>query len=74
MIWPNWPNVTVMTNQTRAAESPYLHPGEAAQQVGLSIRTLARMADAGRLSVVRIDGGHRRYLRVEIARIREGKS
>jgi len=44
----------------------WLPAGVASAKAGCSERTLARMADAGRLNVIRTDGGHRRYREDEI--------
>jgi len=38
-----------------------LTPAQAAARLGVTPRTLARWADAGRLVGVRTPGGHRRY-------------
>lgn len=44
----------------------WLPAGVAAAMTGQSGRTLARLADAGRLRIKRTDGGHRRYRADEI--------
>ena len=41
-------------------------PGEVADVFGVDPKTVARWAKAGRLTVQRTLGGHRRYLRSEI--------
>lgn len=58
--------VTDMTNQQRiAAESP-LSPREVALVLGVSTRTVSRMADSGQLHPVTLPSGHRRYDRAEV--------
>lgn len=44
----------------------WLPAGVASAKAGRSERTLARMADAGQLNVIRTGGGHRRYREDEI--------
>lgn len=44
----------------------WLPAGVAAAMTGQSGRTLARLADAGKLRIKRTDGGHRRYRADEI--------
>jgi excisionase family DNA binding protein len=43
-----------------------IRPGAAAQIAGVTTRTLARWADEGRLPVVRLPGGDRRYRRADV--------
>ncbi len=51
---------------TKAALREYLTPQRAKILCGLSTDQLARMADAGKLTVSKPGGTHRRYLRAEI--------
>ena len=44
----------------------YLTPAEAARATGLSVRQLARLADAGNVAAIQ-PGKHRRYRAVDIA-------
>lgn len=43
-----------------------LHPWEAAQMMGVSIKTLSRWAKAGKVPFIKTLGGHRRYKRAAI--------
>ena len=54
-----------------APATTLLAPGEAAKVIGIGSRTLAQWADAGRLSVVRTPGGHRRYKAAEVEALRD---
>lgn len=42
-------------------------PAEAAAMFGVDRKTIGRWADAGRLRAYRTLGGHRRYVRAEVA-------
>lgn len=44
----------------------YLTPGEVAALFRVNTRTVTRWALAGKISVTRTPGGHRRFLRTEI--------
>ena len=46
-----------------------LRPKEAAEKLGVSVKTLHAMEDSGEIEVVRLQNGHRRYLRGEISRL-----
>lgn len=48
-----------MTNQPKQDE--WLTPGDAAAVLGVGVRTLSRLADAGEVRAIRPNGGHRRY-------------
>lgn len=52
--------------QTGQSDSDYLSPFAASRATGLSVRQLARLADAGRLRSIR-PGTHRRYLEADVA-------
>ena len=43
-----------------------MKPGEVAREFRVDIKTVNRWADAGKLTVHRTPGGHRRYVREEI--------
>ncbi|MEE6271727.1 BldC family transcriptional regulator [Georgenia wangjunii] len=47
-------------------EETLLTPGEVAMRFRVDPKTVTRWANAGKLSVVRTLGGHRRYLRSEV--------
>lgn len=51
--------------QTEQSESDYLTPAAAARATGLSVRQLARFAEAGKIRSIR-PGTHRRYLRADV--------
>jgi excisionase family DNA binding protein len=47
-----------------------ISPRQAADRLGVSVKTLRAWANAGRLAKVRTLGGHNRYRRVDIEVIR----
>lgn len=51
------------------SEVKYLSPGEVAAMFGVDPKTVASWARAGRLTVIRTMGGHRRYLASEVLAI-----
>ncbi len=55
----------MLQSQQNHMESAYLTPGEAAAALGVSTSTVARMADAGKLRVVR-PASHRRYVAADV--------
>ncbi|MGH9224291.1 MAG: DUF5615 family PIN-like protein [Acidimicrobiales bacterium] len=55
----------------RAARAPYLMPAEVAALVGVSPRTVSRWASAGRIPCFTALGGHRRYRRADVLRVRD---
>lgn len=57
----------------RQAEE-YLRPGQVAAIFDVKPDTVARWARAGRLTVIRTLGGHRRYLASEVRAIKGGKA
>jgi excisionase family DNA binding protein len=50
----------------RANGQDWLRLGEAAAELGVSLNTLRRWSDAGRLTCYRSPGGHRRYRRADV--------
>ncbi len=52
---------------TVAGENELLTPAEVAELFRVSPKTVTRWAQAGKLSVVRTLGGHRRFRREEVA-------
>ena len=60
--------VTGMTNKLIMGESK-IAPREVAALLGVSTRTVSRMADSGRLTPITLPSGHRRYLRSEVERL-----
>lgn len=48
-----------------------LAPYDAARALGVDASTLRRWAAAGHLRAVRTPGGHHRYVKADIARLRE---
>ncbi len=50
----------------RASGEGWLRLGDAAAELGVSLNTLRRWSDAGKLTVYRSPGGHRRYRRADI--------
>lgn len=43
-----------------------LHPGEVAELFGVTIKTIARWSDNGKLRSTRTVGGHRRYRKADV--------
>jgi diguanylate cyclase (GGDEF)-like protein/excisionase family DNA binding protein len=50
----------------RATGEGWLRLGDAAAELGVSLNTLRRWSDAGKLTVYRSPGGHRRYRRADV--------
>lgn len=48
-------------------------PSAAARQLGVSLRTLQRMATSGAINAIVLPSGHRRYPQSEIDRIVNGR-
>ena len=46
--------------------SELLTPGEVAAQFGVSAKTVARWAKAGKVMVIHTPGGHRRYPKADV--------
>lgn len=55
-----------MTKTTNQDEAAYIRPSEAAKLAFVGTKTLARMADKGRIHSLKLDSGHRRYLRTDV--------
>ena len=49
---------------------PLLLPAEAAKELGVTVDTLSRWADAGLIRPIRTPGGHRRYPTSEVQSVR----
>jgi excisionase family DNA binding protein len=58
-----------MTERTDQSDSEYETPAEASARTRLHTRTLARLADAGKLEAFYLPSGHRRYRRADIDRL-----
>ena len=50
-----------------------LRISEAANKLGVSVKTIRRWDHSGLIECFRTVGGHRRFLLIEIQRIREGR-
>ena len=50
----------------RGPYAPLMTPAQAAAELQVVPRTLARWAAAGRISAVRTPGGHRRYMTIDV--------
>lgn len=58
-----------MTDETDADPEFVLRPEEAADVLGVDIKTLANWAHAGKLGVRYTVGGHRRYIKSDVERL-----
>ncbi len=56
------------------SEHPLMTPGEVSTLFRVSSKTVTRWADDGRLTSFRTLGGHRRFLREEVMRLKEEAS
>lgn len=54
------------TDKQSLDKSERIAPREVAKILGVSTRTVSRMADAGELHAIPLPSGHRRYVRAEI--------
>lgn len=52
--------------QDKSSLPEKMTPAEAARELYVSTRTLTRMGERGKLTVIRLPSGHRRYLRDEV--------
>lgn len=59
------------SGEGRAASDELLFPAEAAALFRVDVKTINRWADAGRLRPIRTVGGHRRYEKDDVMRLRE---
>lgn len=57
----------------RAAAEILLKPGEVAALFSVDPKTVSAWGDAGKLTVVKTLGGHRRYRRAEVLALRNGE-
>ena len=58
--------MTQMTNSPEAdTKAEYITPQEASQIAFLSVKSLSRLADEGKIRTIR-PGNHRRYLRADV--------
>ena len=53
-----------------SSESDWLRPGQAAEFLGVAQSTIRTWSDQGRLRAFYTPGGHRRYRRRDLARVR----
>lgn len=53
--------------------SDWIKPGEAAEALGVSVDTVARLADKGVIRAIRPGGGHRRYSAADVEAIIAGE-
>jgi excisionase family DNA binding protein len=53
------------------SESDWLRPGQAAALLGVAQSTVRAWTEQGRLPVFYTDGGHRRYRRRDVERVRD---
>ncbi len=58
----------------RATGEGWLRLGDAAAALGVSLNTLSRWGDAGKLTVYRSPGGHRRYRRADVEALLHAES
>lgn len=58
--------------QSDQAELTYLSPGDASSRLGVSLRTMGRLADRGDVRAVTLPSGHRRYALEDIEALAGG--
>jgi excisionase family DNA binding protein len=61
----------VSTTMETPAGPDYLHPREVAQLLCVTARTVSRWADQGRIPHIVTLGGHRRFRRADVLRLRD---
>ena len=62
----------MVTSPRQLTEPPALLPiGEAARQLGVSVDTLRRWSNAGRMPTITLPNGQRRYRTEDIAALRD---
>lgn len=64
--------MTKWTNEPSGDE--LITPGEAAERLYVTTRTLQRMAERGEIEAIKLPSGHRRYLLESIEAIRDGSA
>ncbi|HMK93191.1 MAG TPA: helix-turn-helix domain-containing protein, partial [Thermoleophilia bacterium] len=62
------------TSQTHSTERRWLRLGPAAELLGVSVNTLRRWSDGGKIECYRSAGGHRRFRRSDIEAILAGQA
>lgn len=63
--------VTGMTERTDANGTDFYRPLEAAQQLGVTMKTMTRYAERGLVLSRVLPSGHRRYLKSDVDALRE---
>ena len=73
----NWPGVGTNNEKVEKQEMPvypdgvwFYSPREAAERLGVSVKSVARWGDQGRIRFLRTAGGHRRYNRHDVDTVR----
>ena len=64
--------VVGMTDRTTSHADEWISPAVAAAALGVTPKTVARLADAGKIRTVR-PGAHRRYLESDVAALIAGE-
>lgn len=60
-----------MTNRPGQDAPTWYKPGEAAAKLGVTPKTVSRMADVGRIHAITLPSGHRRYSVVDVNALAE---
>lgn len=66
--------VAVMTKRINQIAGDYITPGEAAERLYVTPKTLIRMAERGDIRSFTLPSGHRRYLREDIEALAVGET
>lgn len=67
-------NVSVMPSTERHSQDALLTSHEAAELIGVTIRSLHRWEQAGYIHPTRTPGGHRRYRQADVLALMEQRS
>jgi hypothetical protein len=59
--------LSVMRNPPNSAPDAWIAPGRAATELGVTLKTLAKLADSGHVTARKLPSGHRRYLQSSVS-------
>lgn len=61
-------------NKPDQVNPTYVSPGDAASRLGVSLRTMSRLADRGVVHAVTLPSGHRRYALGDVEALAEASA